>query len=131
MKLIRKVKIMLQFRSSGYGIIALLYKKHSFEIKELFLSFYSWYLFQVTFHKLLDHTNNILIHDMDIVFLGLLSEKAQEACNKDIRKLVNDTNTNLLTMLFVISDCYLCYHKPRMKWISKYHLEVLNLLQST
>nr|CAI5848372.1 unnamed protein product [Callosobruchus analis] len=78
---ITRFGVILQALASGYDINL----EFVAGTKDLYLNLYPWYYMPVTVHKLLMHSTKIITNCM--VPIGQLSEEAQEARNKDSRRL--------------------------------------------
>ncbi|XP_046809001.1 uncharacterized protein LOC124420405 [Lucilia cuprina] len=83
--LIKNIYTILVVLSSKYTIEKNNFRKFCIETAKLYVSKYPWYNMSPTLHK-------ILIHGPDIVCdsklpVGILSEEAQEACNKTFKKV--------------------------------------------
>lgn len=80
----------------------------------MFVNLYGWYYMLVTVHKVLLHGEKIIT--AAVLPIGLLSEEAQEAWNKDYKKYRIHhsrkisrltTNEDVLHQLLISSDPYL------------------------
>lgn len=83
-QLITKFHVILQTLSSGFDINTDRFKEFALTTARLFVTLYPWYDMPSTIHK-------ILIHGFEVIKsfclpIGQLSEEAQEARNKDIKK---------------------------------------------
>lgn len=83
--LIKNIRIILIAVSSGEEIDIIQFKKFAYKTAELFVDKYNWYHMPTTLHKLLIHGHEII--NKAILPVGRLSEDAQEAMNKEIRRL--------------------------------------------
>lgn len=82
-ELISRFSVILRTMASGYKVNTHAFKIYSFETAELFVEKYPWFYMPSSVHK-------ILIHGADIINsvslpIGMMSEEAQEARNKDLR----------------------------------------------
>ncbi|XP_018338944.1 PREDICTED: uncharacterized protein LOC108756365 [Trachymyrmex septentrionalis] len=110
-RLIRRFHVILQLISSNYDIDISKYEKFAFETAELFVDLYPWYPMPTTIHKLLIH--GPLIIASALLPIGQMSEEAQEASNKLIKKYRRDfsrkhsrkaTMTDVFHRLLLSSD---------------------------
>jgi len=83
--LIRRCSVILQALSSGYRVNATAFHNYAKEIAKLFVSLYTWYYMAASVHKVLTHGSAIV--SAALLPIGQPSEEAQEARNKDIKKI--------------------------------------------
>jgi hypothetical protein len=83
--LIRKCSVTLQALSSGYRVNATAFDNYAKETAKLFVSLCAWYYMPASVHKALIHESAIV--SAALLPIGQLSEEAQEARNKDIKKI--------------------------------------------
>jgi len=76
--------VILQTVSSGYDINVEKFKEYCVETANLFCSLYPWYPMPTSVHRILIHSSEVI--NSFLVPIGQLSEEAQEARNKDIKK---------------------------------------------
>lgn len=97
--------------SCSYDINVDIFQQYTRETRELYLKLYPWYFMPVTVHKILVHSPDVI--KTCILLIGQLSEEAQEARNKDLRRFREGhtrknsricTNEDLLKMLLITSD---------------------------
>ena len=109
--LIFRFYIILVTLSSGYEIDCLKFKDYCFDTFRLYVSLYPWYYMAQSVHKVLIHGHDI-IKSLTLP-IGLMSEEAQEAGNKDFKSYRENfsrktsrkaTNTDLINRLLVSSD---------------------------
>lgn len=81
LNLIKKLGDILIAISSGYEINFESFDEYCKETAELYIELYNWYRMPPSMHKILLH-GSIVIKNA-LVPIGLLSEEAQEACNKN------------------------------------------------
>lgn len=74
---------MLCVLSSGYEINKEQFTKYCLRVAQKFVMLYPWYSMPTTLHKVLIHGPKII--ESAEIAIGLLSEDAQEARNKDVR----------------------------------------------
>lgn len=112
--LIDRFRIILQIITCGQKINSKMFKDFSWETAKLYVSKYSWYYMPCTVHKVLIHGNVII--EAAVLPLGMLSEEAEEARNKDYRKFRLmfsrkcsrvATNTDVIQRLLVSSDPFI------------------------
>lgn len=82
--LIKRFHVILQTMSSGHDVNVKKFKQYALETAKLFVDTYPWYPMSITVHKILIHGPQII--DSALLPIGQLSEDAQEARNKDIKK---------------------------------------------
>lgn len=84
LQLINKLHIILIVISSGHEINVEKFKKYAVNTAYYFVQKYPWYNMPPTLHKYLIHGPEII--SKSLLPLGLLTEEAQEARNKDFKK---------------------------------------------
>lgn len=120
-ELIDRFRIILQIITCGHKINSEKFKNYTWDTAKLFVETYPWYYMPVTVHKILIHGKDIM--DAAILPIGMLSEEAEEARNKDYRKyrLMFSrkcsrvaTNTDIFHRLLVSSDPFITSlrHEP-------------------
>lgn len=135
--LIRKFYIILQTMSSGFQINSEKFKKYCLETAVLYTTLYSWMPMTPTMHKILIHGSNII--NEALLPIGMLSEEAQEARNKDFkfyrehfgRKTSRiDNLTDIINRLFVSSDPLISQMR-NMPTVNKksFNSEVIQMLE--
>lgn len=106
-----RFKIILEALASGKSIDSVKFGIYAKDTAKLFVELYSWYYMPSSIHKILIHGEKIIEHF--IVPIGILSEEAQEARNKNYRsyRLFNSRkfsrkagNEDVFHMLLVTSD---------------------------
>ena len=109
--LIKKFDIILRTLSSGFEINIVKFNNICQKTRKLYLSLYSWYCMPATVHKILVHSTEVIKNAL--LPIGQLSEEAQEARNKDCRRLREHntrkcsriaTNRDLMSILLITSD---------------------------
>ena len=81
--LISRIRNILKAVCSGYELDINKFRAYCLETSELVVELYSWYTMPPTLHKLLEHSFQVAeVLDLPI---GMYSEEAQEAQNKEIR----------------------------------------------
>lgn len=135
-ELIRRFCVILETIASGYDINLEAFRLYTAETKTLYMELYPWYFMPVTVHKILVHSTEII--KSCILPIGQLSEEAQEARNKDLRKFREghtrkksriSTNQDLLSMLLVSSDPLISsLRKLPVKKSGSLSPQVINLL---
>jgi hypothetical protein len=110
-ELIERLYVIMQAVASGYQIDVSKFKIYAFATARLFVKKYPWYNMPPTVHKILIHGPDIISNAL--LPIGQLSEEAQEARNKEIKKYrlgysrkISRTKTNqdVLNMLLISSD---------------------------
>lgn len=82
--LISKFHTILQVLSSGFAVDVAKFQNFCLETARLFVNLYPWYCMPTSVHKILIHGFQII--EWAPLPIGQLSEEAQEARNKDIKK---------------------------------------------
>lgn len=109
--LIHKMYIVLQTLSSGMDIDADLFQDYCYNVATLYVNLYPWYNMPQSLHRILIHGHQV-IRRM-VLPIGMLSEEAQEARNKDMKKYREQfsrkcsrrkTNEDVLRRLLCSSD---------------------------
>ena len=112
--LIHRFSIILQTINCSYTIDAEKFDTYCKETAELYVQLYSWYYMPNTVHKVLLHGSKIITAAM--LPIGMLTEEAQEARNKDYReyRLKHSrkssrifSNEDIMHMLLASSDPYI------------------------
>lgn len=75
----------MQAISSGESVDAEKFRIYAQDTAKRYVSLYPWYNMPTTVHKLLIHGYEII--NKALLPIGRLSEEAQEAMNKDVRRL--------------------------------------------
>lgn len=110
-QLIQRFHVILQVISSGHEIDISKFKTYTFQTGKLFVQLYPWYYMPTSVHKLLIHGPQIVASAL--LPIGLMSEEAQESCNKYIKKFRQDftrktsrtsTMEDLIHRLLLTSD---------------------------
>lgn len=113
-ELIRRFGVTLRTITSGYDINLHNFEQYCLKTAECYVGLYNWYYMPISVHKLLIH--GPIITQNALLPIGELSEAAQEAKNKDIRKYrqghtrkIGGTKVNedLFHRLILSSDPYL------------------------
>lgn len=108
------------------------------EKSNIYLTLYKWYCMPATVHKVLYHGTQII--KTSIIPIGQMSEEAQEARNKDIRRYREsftrknsrtNTNDDLIKRLLISSDPFITSLRKSTKKPNKLHskaaLELLDV----
>lgn len=136
-ELIRRFYVILCALSCPFPINTTAFKNYTQNTTNLYLKLYEWYYMPVTVHKVLVHGADII--DSCILPIGQLSEEAQEARNRDLRRYRLEharkfsrkrTIEDVLHMLLVSSDPVIS-NKTKVPHKKKKELssEVLSLLK--
>lgn len=113
-EVIKRFGVILQVISTGYKINLQLFDNYAVETAKLFVLHYPWFYLPTSVHKILLHGSFII--ENALLPIGLLSEEAQEARNKDIKKYREHhtrkisrvkTMEDLFNNLLVSSDPYI------------------------
>lgn len=109
--LIERFGTILKTINSGYSINLEEFEKFCSATAELYIEKYRWYYMPQSVHKLLIHGTKLIKEA--VLPVGMMSEEAQEARNKDYKNLREyhsrkfsrmDTMTDLMHMLLISSD---------------------------
>lgn len=121
--LIKKFAIILQAISSGKNINIDKFRDYCRDTALLYISLYPWYYMPSSIHKLLFHGADICQH-FSFIPVGMLSEEASEARNKDFRHIRErhsrktsrkNTNEDIMHYFLVSSDPFISHMKPKYK----------------
>ena len=82
--LIKKCHAILQAMSSGFAINVPAFRMYCLETAKRFVELYPWYCMPTAVHKILIHGHEVI--DYAPLPIGQMSEEAQEARNKDVKK---------------------------------------------
>lgn len=136
-KLINRFRVILIAMSSGENFDADKFTVYCRETAELYKKLYKWYYMPPSVHKILFHGGDI-IASLNLP-IGLYSEEAQEARNKDFKRIRQNhtrkmsrlqTNEDLIHGLLVSSDPYISsLRKVYTKKKKPFDDEVLHLLK--
>ena len=119
--LIKHFAVILQAIASGNPINIEGFRSYCRETAELFVHLYPWFYMPASVHKLLVHGADICQH-FGLLPIGILSEEAGEARNKDFRNVRErhtrkfnriSANEDLLHNLLISSDPYLSHIRPK------------------
>lgn len=137
--IIDRCHIILQAISCGHPINIEKFQAYTLETAELYVNLYKWYPMSTTMHKILMHSSTVI--KSCILPIGMLSEEAQEARNKDIRKYRENfarkcsrkrNMEDVMKRLSVSSDPYISQlMKYKQKGQKKYSKELINLLSDS
>lgn len=100
---IRRFGIILKTISCGFSINQEKFNIYCYETAKLYVHFYNWYPMPASVHKLLVHGAAII--STAILPIGLLSEEAQEARNKDC-KYIREHNTRKCSRVATNEDLF-------------------------
>lgn len=109
--LILRCDTILRTLSCGYEVDSEKYHKFALETAKIYVELYPWYPMPPSIHKTLLHGSNII--SVALLPIGMLSEEAQEARNKDFRMFREKrcrknsrmaTNVDLIHIMLVSSD---------------------------
>lgn len=109
--LINRFRVILITLSCGKDIDTAKFQEYASSTAELYISLYSWYKMPPSVHKILFHGADV-IKSLNLP-IGLYSEEAQEARNKDFKRIREhntrkmsriDTNEDLIHGLLISSD---------------------------
>ncbi|XP_055839998.1 uncharacterized protein LOC129907699 [Episyrphus balteatus] len=136
-ELIRRFYMILQAISSGFNINLEKFQNYCQDTARLYVELYPWMPMTPTVHKILIHGPEII--NNALLPIGMLSEEAQEARNKDFktyreyfsRKTSRKDNiTDIFNRLFISSDPFMSLMRSLPVINRKsFDLEVVNLLE--
>ncbi|GBO99794.1 hypothetical protein EVAR_69254_1 [Eumeta japonica] len=127
--ILKRFKIILAVINSKKQINGDKFKKFASETQDLLSTIYPWKLMTPTLHRVLAHGKEIIANSM--LGLGELTEEAQEARNRDVKKirLFNTRksskivqNMDLMEYLLISSDPVIC--SIRTKWLPNISYEI-------
>ncbi|XP_017465416.1 PREDICTED: uncharacterized protein LOC108358524 [Rhagoletis zephyria] len=135
-QLIHRFKIILSTITCSQAIDAEKFQIYCIDTAKLCIDLYGWYYMPITVHKVLIHGSKIVSEA--ILPIGMLSEEAQEARNKDYRRYRlyhsrktgrSSTNEDVMHHLLISSDPYINSFRTKLK-LKKldYHEDVKKLL---
>lgn len=113
-ELVNRFRVILIALSSGMDIDVPTFERYALETAHLYKKHYGWYYMPPSVHKVLFHGGDI-IGSLNLP-IGLYSEEAQEARNKDFKRIrLNNTrkmsrlqtNEDILHGLLLSSDPYI------------------------
>lgn len=134
-ELIRRFGVILRTINSGYDINVDNFEQFCLKTAERYVSLYNWYYMPISVHKLLIH--GPVTVQYALLPIGELSEEAQEAKNRDIRKYrqghtrkISGTKVNedLFHRLLLSSDPYLSKLSCRKTKIRNIDAEMRSLI---
>lgn len=131
LELIKRFGIILRTMTCGYAVNVEAFRIYAWETAKIFVSEYPWFYMPQSVHK-------ILIHGADIIEkvslpIGMMSEEALEARNKDFRSYrLNHTRKDsrlhtmedLLHALLVSSDPFITSKSKSTSKYSKKHIQI-------
>ena len=137
-RIIVRLRNILKAVCSGYELNIPIFKDYCQETSELIIELYGWYVMPPTLHKLLEH--GYQVEDALDLPVGVYSEEAQEAMNKEIRKarlshackisrinaMQNQFHHLLIRSDPKISSTY--FRKKKVSGSEPLEMDVLNLL---
>lgn len=112
--LIKRFGVILQTISCGYTVNVEAFRNYIRKTAEKYVQLYSWYYMPSSVHKLLIHGADII--EAAVLPIGMFSEEALEARNKDFRRYREfytikfsrlQTMTDLFNSLLVSSDPFI------------------------
>lgn len=133
--LIHKFGVILKTINSGLDINVNNFRKYCLDTAQKYVELYNWYYMPTSVHKILFHGASVI--NNAILPIGELSEEAQEAKNKDVKKFRTHftrkssrehTNEDLFCRLILSSDPYLSLQHltDSRKW--QFDSEILELV---
>ncbi|KAB0803765.1 hypothetical protein PPYR_00735 [Photinus pyralis] len=136
--LLKRFADILQVISSGCAIKIEKFRIYCRQTAEFMVHLYPWFYMPASVHKLLVHGADICNY-FGLLPIGILSEEAGEARNKDFRRVREfqtrkfnrvKTNEDLLHNFLISSDPYLSHIRPKYSYAKKLNLipEAIELL---
>lgn len=135
---INRFHVILQVMSSGLPVNVDAFKTYCLDTARIFVEKYPWYYMPTTVHKVLIHASQII--EYAPLPIGQLSEDAQEARNKDIKKYRESfsrkfsrekTMLDVFHWLLISSDPFITNmrktHRKKVKKLSPEAIELLLL----
>lgn len=101
--LLKRFAVILQAISSGEDINVVSFAGFARATAEMYVKLYPWYYMPVTVHKILVHGSEII--NFAIVPIGQLSEEAQEARHKEVRRY-REHHTRKVSRLKTMEDLF-------------------------
>lgn len=136
--IIYRFSVILKTIASGFAVNPEAFELYTKDTAKLYIEHYNWYYMPATVHKILIH--GTIIISSALLPIGMLSEEAQEARNKDLRKYREhharkfsrkQNMEDVLHMLLLSSDPVISSHrKPAERKKRSLPKDVLNLLQA-
>lgn len=121
-ELVQRFAVILQAITSSENIDVEKFRIYTRATAERYVELYGWYYMSATVHKLLIHGADIIKNC--IVPIGILSEEASEARNKDFRRFKQhnsrkntreNSNEDIIKMMLVSSDPFISSMRPKMR----------------
>lgn len=135
--LIDRCDTILRAMSCGYSVNIAAFRNFAENTARLYVSLYKWYPMPASVHKILMHGSQAI--EIALLPIGMLSEEAQEARNKDFRKFRErysrktsrrDTMEDVFHSMLLSSDPVLSTMRPMpLKKDGSIKPAVLNLLE--
>uniref|UniRef100_A0A1Y1LT63 Uncharacterized protein n=1 Tax=Photinus pyralis TaxID=7054 RepID=A0A1Y1LT63_PHOPY len=136
--LLKRFAVILQVISSGCAIKIEKFRIYCRQTAEFMVHLYPWFYMPASVHELLVHGADICNY-FGLLPIGILSEEAGEARNKDFRRVREfqtrkfnrvKTNEDLLHNFLISSDPYLSHIRPKYSYAKKLNLipEAIELL---
>ena len=125
-ELLKNLHIILCTLSSGLDINVTAFKSFCINTAKMYVEEYNWYYMPQSLHRILIHGSSVI--EQFNLPIGLYSEEAQEAKNKDFKKFRESfcrkisrkkTNEDLMRRLFCSSDPLITSMRNQTKSISK------------
>lgn len=137
-KLIERLRVILEAISSGHKINIQKFESYTKATAKIYVELYGWHPMTPTLHKILIHGATVIKHS--ILPIGQLSEEAAEARNKHFRLYRQDfarkfnriqCNRDVLNRLLLTSDPFLsCKRKRQPKKSLPFAADTLELLEA-
>ena len=134
-----RIGVLLSVMESGYAIEVEKFKEYALNTMQMHLVLYPWYYLPVTIHKIFVYASDVI--EVMTIPIGHMSEEAQEARNKDLRKYREfftrkfsrvQTVDDLFRRLLISSDpriSLLRFKKKKKSKDDNFSEEMLNLLK--
>ena len=138
-KFIASCKVILQTMTSGFAVHIDKFRVYCLDVAKRYVELYSWYPMPTSVHIVLIHGYAII--EMSALPIGQLSEDAQEARNKDIRRYLENfarkctrekTMSDVFRRLLASSDPLITnFQKLKTKNSTPLPSDVIELLLAT
>lgn len=135
--LISRCATILKVLSCGFAVNVDAFRTYALETARLYVSMYSWYSMPTAVHKILIHGADVIA--VALLPIGMLSEEAQEARNKDFRRYREkrcrktsrqNNNQDLINIFLTSSDPIISSMRSVLpKKCKSFNTEVLQLLE--
>jgi hypothetical protein len=118
-ELISRCDTVLRTLSCGYAVNVLAFQEYAIDTARHYARLYPWFPMPASVHRILIHGSDVIA--VALLPIGMLSEEAMEARNKDFRRFREkrcrktsreDTNKDLFNILMISSDPLISSLRP-------------------